>query len=105
MFEFFRFIHIVGVAMFFGSILARVTAGLIPGAADSPPAMLAARQAIALANWYVTIPGLILAVVSGAFMVANAGYLKRSRLGMPHCSRCRDRGDRGGRVDSAGAGA
>ena len=46
MFEFFRFMHILGVAMFFGSILAHVTVGLIPGAADNPAVMLAARQAI-----------------------------------------------------------
>jgi uncharacterized membrane protein len=80
MFEFFRFMHIVSVAMFFGSILAHITAGLIPGAADDPAVMLAARQAITLANWYVTIPGLILAIVSGALMVANAAYPKRRRL-------------------------
>ena len=66
MFEFYRFMHIVGVAMFFGSVLAHVTAGLIPGAADNPAIMLAAREAITLANWYVTIPGLILAIASGA---------------------------------------
>ena len=74
--------HILGMAMFFGSILAHVTVGLIPGAADNPAVMLAARQAITLANWHVTIPGLILAIVSGALMAANAGYLKRRRLVM-----------------------
>ena len=82
MFEFFRVMHIVGVAMFFGSVLAHVTAGLIPGAAENPAIMLAARQAITLANWYVTIPGLILAIASGALMVANAGYIKRRALVM-----------------------
>jgi uncharacterized membrane protein len=82
MFELFRVFHIVGVAMFFGSILGHVTTGLIPGAADNPVAMLAARQAIALANWYVTIPGLFLAVVSGAFMAANRGYEKRRPLAL-----------------------
>ena len=82
MFEFYRFLHIVGMAMFFGSVLAHVTAGLIPGAADNPAVMLAAREAITLANWYVTIPGLVIAIVSGALMVANAGYLKRRRLVM-----------------------
>ena len=82
MFEVYRVLHIVGAAMFFGSVLAHVTAGLIPGAGDNPAIMLAARQAIALANWYVTIPGLILAVASGAVMAANAGYLKRRRLAM-----------------------
>jgi len=82
MFEFYRFMHIVGVAMFFGSVLAHVTAGLIPGAAENPAIMLAARQAISLANWYVTIPGLILAIVSGALMAASAKYEKRRPIGM-----------------------
>jgi len=82
MFVLFRFMHIVGVAMFFGSVLAHATAGLIPGAADNPAVMLAARQAITLANWYVTIPGLILAIVSGALLAANAGYGKRRPLAM-----------------------
>ncbi|MBJ7532772.1 DUF2269 family protein [Rhodomicrobium vannielii ATCC 17100] len=82
MFEFYRITHIVGVAMFFGSVLAHVTAGFIPGAADNPPIMLAARQAITLANWYVTIPGLVLAIVSGALMAANAEYEKRRPLAM-----------------------
>ncbi len=82
MFEFYRFMHIVGVAMFFGSVLAHVAAGLIPGGADNPTIILAARQAITLANWYVTIPGLVLAIVSGALMVANSAYQKHRRLVM-----------------------
>jgi hypothetical protein len=71
MFEFFRFIHIAGVAMFFGSILAHAATGLIPGAADNGPAMLAAREAITLAYWYVTIPGLVLAFMSGGYLAAR----------------------------------
>ena len=80
--QLFRVIHIVGVAMFFGSILAHVAAGLIPGAADNPPAMIVARQAIALANWYVSVPGLVITIVSGALMAATAAYLKRRTLGL-----------------------
>lgn len=76
MFQLFRFAHIVGVAMFFGSILGHVVTTLIPSAADSAPAMLAARQAIVLANLYVTIPGLTIAVISGALMVATSKYQK-----------------------------
>jgi uncharacterized membrane protein len=82
MFEFLRVLHIVGVSMFFGSVLAHVTAGLIPGAADNPAVMLAARQAVTLANWYVTIPGLLLAIVSGALLAATATYQKRRLLAM-----------------------
>jgi hypothetical protein len=82
MFKVFKVIHIVGVAMFLGSIFAHITAGLIPGAADNPPAMLAARQAIELATRYVTVPGLLIAIVSGALMVASAyrGFFERRWL-------------------------
>jgi hypothetical protein len=82
MFKLFKVIHIVGLAMFLGSIFAHIAAGFVPGAADNPPAMLAARQAIALATRYVTVPGLIAAIVSGALMVAwaNAGFLKHRWL-------------------------
>ncbi len=78
----FKAIHIVGVAMFLGSIFAHIATGFIPGAADNPPAMLAARQAIALATRYVTVPGLIAAIASGAVMAAraNPGFLKQRWL-------------------------
>lgn len=80
MFQLFRFAHIVGVAMFFGSILGHVATTLIPGAAENIPAMLAARQAIVLANMYVTIPGLAIALISGALMVATSKYEKGPAL-------------------------
>ena len=82
MFKVFKVIHIVGVAMFLGSIFAHIATGLVPGAADQAPAMLFARQAIELATRYVTVPGLIVAIVSGALMVATAyrGFFKRRWL-------------------------
>ena len=82
MFKVFKVIHIVGVAMFLGSIFAHIATGLVPGAADQAPAMLAARQAIELATRYVTVPGLVVAIVSGALMVATAhrGFFKRRWL-------------------------
>lgn len=82
MFQLFRVMHIVGVAMFFGSILAHVVAPLIPGAADNSPVMMAAREAIVLANWYVTEPGLALAIGSGALMAATTRYQTRSALAL-----------------------
>jgi hypothetical protein len=75
-------VHIVGVAMFLGSIFAHIAAGQVPGAADDPPAMLFARQAIDLATRYVTLPGLAIALISGALMAAGGypGLLKRRWL-------------------------
>ncbi|MGO9485911.1 MAG: DUF2269 family protein [Rhodomicrobium sp.] len=82
MFKFFKVIHIIGVAMFLGSIFAHIATGLVPGAAGNPPAMVFARQAIELATRYVTVPGLAIAIVSGALMVASgySGFIKRRWL-------------------------
>ena len=82
MFKVFKVIHIAGVTMFLGSIFGHIATGLLPGAADNPPAMLFARQAIEIATRYVTVPGLIIAIVSGALLVASGypGFLKRRWL-------------------------
>ncbi len=80
MFQLYRILHIVGLAMFFGSILAHVAATLIPSADDNAAAMLAVRESIVLANWFVTVPGLALAVVSGGVMAATNSYRKTIAL-------------------------
>ncbi len=48
MLKVFKAIHILGVAMFLGSIFAHIAAGQVPGAASDPQAMLFARQTIGL---------------------------------------------------------
>ena len=85
MHKFFKVIHILGVAMFLGSIFAHIATGQVPGATDNPPAMLFARQAIELATRYVTLPGLVIASLSGALMVASGypGSFKQRWL-VPH---------------------
>lgn len=65
-----RVIHLVGLAMFLGSILTHITAGLLPGAGIDPSATLFARQEIDLATRAVTMPGLVLAILSGSLMTA-----------------------------------
>lgn len=82
MYKFFKILHVIGVAMFLGSIFAHIATGRVPGAADNSPAMLFARQAIELATRFVTVPGLALAIVSGALMIASAsrGFLKQRWL-------------------------
>jgi hypothetical protein len=58
-------LHFIGLAMFLGSVFGHITIGLIPGADQHPQTMLFARQAIEIATIYVTIPGLILLLVTG----------------------------------------
>jgi Predicted integral membrane protein (DUF2269) len=66
-------LHFLGLAMFLGSILGHVTIGLVPGAKDQAQAMLFGRQAIEIATWSLTVPGLVLLVVSGLFMTLRGG--------------------------------
>jgi hypothetical protein len=66
-------LHFIGLAMFLGSILGHIAIGFVPGAKDQPQAMLFGRQAIEIATWSLTIPGLALLVVTGLFMTFHGG--------------------------------
>lgn len=75
-------LHFVGVAMFLGSILGHVSIGFVPGANDLAQAMLFGRQAIEIATWSLTIPGLILLAVTGLFRTLHGrlGFGRRRWL-------------------------
>jgi hypothetical protein len=68
-------VHLVGLAMFLGSILGHITIGFVPGAKEQAQAMLLGRQAIDIATWTLTIPGLTLLVLTGLLM-ARCGRLR-----------------------------
>ena len=72
-------LHLLGAILFFGSILGHVTTGFIPGAEDDPRTALVIRQAIAIATSYLTMPGLILLLVTGTIMIVK-GRLPIFRL-------------------------
>ncbi|MBE9552435.1 MAG: hypothetical protein IMF05_03115, partial [Proteobacteria bacterium] len=46
MLKFVKVAHLLGVVMFFGSILGHITVGFVPGAKDDPQTALFVRQAI-----------------------------------------------------------
>lgn len=69
-----RGLHFLGLAMFLGSILGHITLGLVPGANNQPQAMLVGRQAIQIATWSLTVPGLALLVVTGLFLTLRGGW-------------------------------
>jgi hypothetical protein len=64
-------LHFVGLAMFLGSILGHITIGFVPGAKDQTQAMLFGRQAIEIATWSLTVPGLALLAFTGLFMTVH----------------------------------
>ena len=71
MLKFVKALHLIGLAMFFGSILGHITMGLVPGVSEDPGTALVARQAIDVATSYLTLPGLALLLVTGAFMAVK----------------------------------
>lgn len=73
MHKFAKALHFIGLAMFLGSILGHIAVGFVPGARDQPQAMLFSRQAIEIATWSLTIPGLALLMATGLFMSFRGG--------------------------------
>jgi len=66
-------LHLLGLAMFLGSIPGNISIGFVPGAKDQVQAMLFGRQAIEIATWSLMIPGLTLLAVTGLFMTFRGG--------------------------------
>ena len=66
-------LHLIGLAMFLGSILGHISVGFLPGAGEAQ-AILFGRQAIAVATWWLTLPGLALLMITGLFMTVQGGH-------------------------------
>jgi hypothetical protein len=71
MYRILKFLHLLGLTLFLGSIFAHIVASVLGGGPDSPN-FLFARQDIAAATQVLTMPGLGLAILSGLGMVATA---------------------------------
>ena len=70
MYRFLKVCHLIGLTMFLGSIFGHIVASA-GGGAPGTAGFLFAREQIALATRALTLPGLLLAVVSG---IALASY-------------------------------
>src|SRR5579863_1754047 len=73
--------HLIGLTLFLGSILGHIVAG-VAGGAPGTPSFLYAREHIALATQFLTLPGLALSVVSGIALavVSRASPLRHPWL-------------------------
>ena len=69
MYRLLKTLHLIGLALFLGSVLGHVVAG-VAGGAPGTASFLYAREQIALATQFLTLPGLALAVVSGVGLAA-----------------------------------
>ena len=62
-------LHILGIVLFFGSILSHAISGLAEGVHGNVQSDLVVRQVVDVATWYLTVPGLSLLVLTGLAMV------------------------------------
>lgn len=63
-----KFLHLLGLTLFLGSIFGHIIVSVMGGGPDSP-FFLFARQNVTMATQALTMPGLVLAIVSGLGMV------------------------------------
>jgi hypothetical protein len=73
MYKIAKALHFLGLAMFLGRILGHVSIGFVPGANDRAQAVVFGRQAIEIATWSLTVPGLTLLAATGLFMTFRGG--------------------------------
>lgn len=71
MVRFLKTCHLLGLTLFLGSILGHIVASVAAGAPGGA-SFLYARQHIALATQFLTLPGLALSVLSGIALAASS---------------------------------
>jgi hypothetical protein len=80
-----KLIHLLGLALFLGSVFGHIATGALPGAGT--PAFIAARENISLLTRVLTLPGLGLAMASGVAMVLSTRMkLIRARWVLLHAT-------------------
>jgi hypothetical protein len=70
-----RFIHYLGLALFLGSIFSFIVASSVTATSDLA-ALAAARRVISAGTLFLTLPGLVLLIVSGSVLSATSNGLK-----------------------------
>lgn len=85
MYKSIKVIHIIGVILFFGSILGHTFAGVVSSASDNPQVLNIVRQVVQTETYFLTIPGLVLFSLSGvALFFIRKLPIKKLRWLMVH---------------------
>lgn len=79
MYKFLKALHIIGVVLFFGSILGHAIAGVVSSGTSDSQVLNIVRQVVQAETVYLTIPGLILFALTGVAMIV-VGKLPIKRL-------------------------
>ncbi|MEK8015992.1 MAG: DUF2269 family protein [Candidatus Parabeggiatoa sp.] len=64
-----KVLHILGVVLFFGSILGHAVAGIVSSGSTSPELLYIVRQVVEAETIYLTVPGLILFSITGIALI------------------------------------
>ena len=70
--------HLVALALFLGSVFGHIVQGMVPGGDTVPATILFVRQSIDLATRYLTMPGLVLLMITGVLL----SVLRRGGFGV-----------------------
>lgn len=80
-----KFLHLIGLTLFLGSVFGHVASGILGGAVNAGPDFASAREHILFTTRVLTIPGLLLAILTGIGLAILSGQVKRrSRWFMAH---------------------
>ena len=74
-----KVLHLMGLVLFLGSIFGHIVAGILGGGPVSGDRFLAAREHIAAATQFLTVPGLGLLLLSVVGLWLMGWSLKNSR--------------------------
>ena len=74
-----KVLHLMGLVLFLGSIFGHIVAGILGGGPVSGDRFLAAREHIAAATQFLTVPGLGLLLLSGVGLWLMGWSVKNSR--------------------------
>ncbi len=64
-----KVVHLIGVVMFFGSILGHAIAGVVSASSSNPEVFNVVRQVVEVETAYLTLPGLVIFTLSGIAML------------------------------------
>ena len=78
-YSFLNVLHLMGFVLFLGSIFGHIVAGSLGGGPVSGDRFLAAREHISAATQFLTVPGLVLVLLSGIGLWLMGWSLKNSR--------------------------
>lgn len=72
-----KILHLLGLTLFLGSVFGHIASSIMGGEILPSPAFSAAREHIVFATGTLTIPGLLLVILSGIALGLLGGQVKR----------------------------